>query len=95
MRPCLGCGRLAAGSRCANCQRAKEAARPAYRAAYADAEYRRARAVVKATGPTCWLCGKPGADTLDHVTPLAAGGLNVPSNWAPAHLSCNSRRGAS
>ncbi len=36
----------------------------------------------------------PGADSLDHEVPLAAGGANVPSNWRPAHLSCNSRRGS-
>jgi 5-methylcytosine-specific restriction endonuclease McrA len=89
-RPCLVCGVVTQGSRCPAHQRPGAA----HKAAYNDTAYRRARAVVRATGPACWLCGRPGADTLDHVTPLAAGGANVPSNWAPAHKGCNSRRGA-
>jgi hypothetical protein len=68
--------------------------RAAHKAAYNDTAYRKARAIVRAIGPACWLYGQPSADTLDHVTPLAAGGANVPSNWAPAHKSCNSRRGS-
>lgn len=91
-RPCLDCGRLAAGTRCTACQRAKEAARPAYRRAYADPAYRAAKAASK--GQRCHICGLPGSDTLDHLTPLAAGGPNVSDNWAPAHRSCNSSKGA-
>lgn len=43
---------------------------------------------------TCNLCGRPGADTVDHVVPLALGGADHPGNWQPAHRSCNSSAGA-
>lgn len=43
----------------------------------------------------CHLCGHPGADTVDHLVPLAAGGHPTdPANLAAAHLTCNSRKGA-
>lgn len=33
--------------------------------------------------------------TVDHITPLWAGGAAYdPTNWQPAHQTCNSRRGA-
>lgn len=58
-------------------------------AAYNNTEYRKFRQWVKATGPACHLCGEKGADTVDHLVPLAIGGFNVSSNWAPAHAHCN------
>lgn len=44
----------------------------------------------------CWLCGKPGSDTVDHILPLSkfpelAHDLG---NLRPAHKSCNSKKGA-
>jgi len=42
----------------------------------------------------CDLCGDLGADTIDHVVPVAWGGADHPSNLVPAHRSCNSRKGA-
>jgi hypothetical protein len=56
--------------------------------------------------PVCWLCGKPidlqrrwpdrWSWTLDHVQPLKTGGALLDSrNARPAHLACNSKRGAS
>lgn len=43
----------------------------------------------------CWLCGRVGADTADHVVPLSLGGDPLdPANLRAAHRSCNSRRGA-
>lgn len=42
----------------------------------------------------CWLCGKDGADTADHVVPVAKGGAVYDlANLRPAHRSCNSSRG--
>lgn len=61
---------------------------------YNRADYRRRVAAVRLLGPTCWLCGRLGSDTLDHVTPIAFGGTNSPANLKPAHKACNSRRGA-
>lgn len=40
----------------------------------------------------CWICKKPGADSIDHVLPLGAGGPNFHSNIRPAHLGCNAAR---
>lgn len=47
----------------------------------------------------CWLCDLPlGEDarewTVDHKQPLSKGGTNAVTNLAPAHLRCNSSRGA-
>jgi 5-methylcytosine-specific restriction endonuclease McrA len=52
---------------------------------------------------TCHLCGHPGADTRDHVIPLALGGANDHTNIRPAHgkrrcstcgIRCNQAKGA-
>lgn len=40
----------------------------------------------------CWICTQPGADSIDHVKPLAKRGLNTHSNIRPAHLGCNAAR---
>ena len=49
------------------------------------------------TGERCWLCGGEisDSDTLnhDHLHPLSLGGPNELWNFAPAHRSCNIRRG--
>lgn len=37
----------------------------------------------------CAYCGKPGADSFDHVVPLSRGGANDISNLLPAHIRCN------
>lgn len=36
-------------------------------------------------GTRCWICGKDGADTIDHVVALKDGGTNALSNLRPAH----------
>lgn len=41
----------------------------------------------------CWLCGHPGADTIDHVIPKSHGGPDETWNMRAAHHSCNSQRG--
>jgi 5-methylcytosine-specific restriction endonuclease McrA len=40
----------------------------------------------------CWLCGKRGANSVDHVIPRIYGGTDEPRNLRAAHLECNSRR---
>ena len=60
--------------------------------------------LVKRDGPFCKLCGKPldmnlkvpnrAAVTIDHIVPLAKGGLHVGKNLQLAHLRCNSKKGA-
>ena len=42
----------------------------------------------------CWLCGQPGADSVDHVLPVSRGGAHYdPSNLRAAHLNCNRGKG--
>lgn len=56
--------------------------------------YDKNRHIVLAGNPSCAICGLPGADSVDHVLPVALGGTNALSNLRPAHLSCNCSRGA-
>ncbi len=57
-------------------------------------DYERNRLIVLAGNPVCWICGQAGADSADHVIPVALGGSHALSNLKAAHLSCNLRRGA-
>lgn len=50
------------------------------------------RATLQAKGTTCALCGLPGADSADHIIPVAAGGSDQLLNLQPAHRRCNSQR---
>jgi 5-methylcytosine-specific restriction endonuclease McrA len=104
MRACLGvpgkrCGRLiATGSRCPECkylyQRNLDLMRgtPAQRGY--DRAYRRLRLEVLAeSGGLCYWCGRPGADTADHLIPTSRGGSSERDNLVAAHRGCNSARG--
>lgn len=44
-------------------------------------------------GTTCHLCGRPGANSADHLIPRSRGGLDVLENLRPSHRSCNYARG--
>ena len=52
-----------------------------------------ARSVKSKYGNACHLCGKKGADTIDHVIPRSVGGSDRLTNLRPAHRSCNSTKG--
>lgn len=60
--------------------------------------WRRIRAAVLAASDVCHICGQPGADSVDHVLPLARGGTDDRSNLAPVHHDvppkCNRLKGA-
>jgi 5-methylcytosine-specific restriction endonuclease McrA len=45
-------------------------------------------------GTTCHLCGRPGANTVDHLIPrsIRPDLMFDLENMRPAHLSCNSGR---
>lgn len=45
-------------------------------------------------GGICWLCGRPGATSVDHVVPRSKGGGHADANLRAAHITCNSRKGA-
>jgi 5-methylcytosine-specific restriction endonuclease McrA len=49
-------------------------------------------ATINTHGDRCHLCGTPGADTADHLTPRSQGGDDSPANLRPAHRSCNRAR---
>jgi len=67
--------------------------------------YRRASQEFLAAHTVCWICGHPGANSVDHATPASvAPWLRfVVSNWRPAHgggrrcptcgTDCNAKRG--
>lgn len=50
-----------------------------------SASWRKLRAAILQATDVCWLCGKHGADTVDHIIPLAQGGTNTLNNLRPAH----------
>jgi 5-methylcytosine-specific restriction endonuclease McrA len=59
-----------------------------------------AKAVFAHWGTVCHLCGKEGADTIDHLVPRSViKELDLPmslfdvDNLRPAHRACNSKRG--
>ena len=39
-------------------------------------------------GRKCWMCGGP-YEHIDHVKPIAAGGLHIPANLRPSCAPCN------
>ena len=47
--------------------------------------WRKIRSQILQASDICWMCGRPGADTIDHLVPLAQGGNNQVSNLRPAH----------
>lgn len=99
-RPCLDCQRATRnGSRCPTCAQAHDQRRDQRRGTAAQRGYgyrwqRLSQQVIERDGGICHLCGKPGADTADHVTPKASGGSDDPSNLRAAHRACNSAKGA-
>lgn len=49
-------------------------------------DWKQLRAAILATSDVCWLCGQPGADTVDHVVARVDGGAVMdPTNLRPAH----------
>ncbi len=48
--------------------------------------------VLTRDGGRCYLCGELGAETADHVLPLALGGADTVENQRAAHKSCNATK---
>lgn len=85
-------------------ERAKRAADRARRAGATEVERVRPLDVFRRDGWQCCICGEPidpatrGTDapdspTLDHATPLAAGGAHTRGNLITAHKACNVAKG--
>jgi 5-methylcytosine-specific restriction endonuclease McrA len=47
--------------------------------------WKQQRKRILAESDICWICGRPGATTVDHLIPLSQGGTNDAANLAPAH----------
>jgi 5-methylcytosine-specific restriction enzyme A len=41
----------------------------------------------------CWICGKRGATSADHVLRVRDGGTDALENLRAVHVVCNQRRG--
>lgn len=93
--PVPGCRALTEGGRCAPHRQAYERQRGSATARGLGAEYQRKRleAIERDEG-ICYLCGLPGADSADHVTPRVRGGDSSDDNLRATHLQCNLRKGA-
>jgi 5-methylcytosine-specific restriction endonuclease McrA len=52
-----------------------------------DRRWRQLRAAILTASDVCWICGRRGADTVDHRIPVALRPdlEYVPTNLAPAH----------
>lgn len=49
-------------------------------------EWRRLRAhILRRDHGICHVCGRPGSDQVDHLTPTSAGGTDDPANLAAIH----------
>jgi 5-methylcytosine-specific restriction endonuclease McrA len=58
----------------------------AQKKAHHSADWKRARAAILRESDICWLCGREGADTVDHIVAIKDGGAPLDrSNLAPAH----------
>lgn len=76
--------------RCTRCGKRHLADLPCWRSSYAT---RVTAAVLASQGTVCWLCGRDGSNSADHVLPRSDGGTDAPENLRPAHASpCNARR---
>ena len=92
-RPCIDCGVVVRSNRCNECQQKIEARRPSRIARGYDKEWVRLSKWARSMQPWCSFCGSNKDLTADHITPLASGGLSVPSNVRVLCRSCNSAKG--
>lgn len=64
------------------------------RPGHSSRPWQRVRKQILADSDICWICGHPGADTIDHIVPVSQGGAYFDrANLRPACSSCNKRKG--
>lgn len=95
-RPCPRCRTVLIASPakfCGPCVRARDTERGTTTERGLGWHYQaKRRRILERDGYVCWICGGPGANSVDHVIPRARGGTDDDDNLRAAHLSCNSGR---
>ena len=89
LRSCVepGCGQPSSEGRCPEHRRkAWETSDRRYRLKLSGgAEQARRKRILERYLYCCHVCGQKGADEVDHVVPLAEGGVDTEDNLAPIH----------
>jgi hypothetical protein len=88
---CTVCGRIGSKRRCA--QHPVKRGPSSHITGHRNWRERIKPAVIARDHGICWLCHQPGADSVDHVTPVSKGGTNDMTNLRAAHLDCNQSKG--
>ncbi len=71
-RPCAGCGMIVRASRCRECQRVKERARPTRVQRGYDYSWQKLSKQLRQEQPYCSIVGCTSQDlTVDHIIPLS------------------------
>ena len=71
-RPCAGCGRVVRTSRCVECQRVKDRARPSRADRGYDYQWKKLSKALREQQPFCSVEGCTNQDlTVDHIIPLS------------------------
>ena len=95
-RPCKDCGIIARAARCTECDRIhrkiKEAARPTRAQRGYDYQWRQISKALREEQPWCSICARTIDLTVDHIKPLAEGGLTIRSNLQVLCRKCNSSK---
>ena len=86
----MGDGSAVMAPWCGGCHRRHLPGLPCWQGRYRTNLVRRTLA---AKGRVCWLCGRTGATSVDHVVPRSLGGTDADDNLIPSHLPCNAARG--
>ena len=69
-KPCVDCGVIVRATRCLQCQRIKEKARPTRGDRGYDYKWRKLSKLLRAAHPYCARCGSQKDLTVDHIVPL-------------------------
>lgn len=86
LRVCATCGKIG----CTDHQRkAWQTSRRRQGVASGWEQQRQAKKVMKLYNGCCYLCGRPGAEEVDHLLPISQGGEDRIENKRPVHRLCH------